>query len=294
MKIREALQSKFVFCERRRLKLIRITGSDRKDFMQRLSSQNMKEMRPGVVRPCAFLNANGTVVSLFSVWEKEAEVWLLVDQSWLMPTMQFLKKMHFSEDLHFDISRMEIFEARGSGLPKAWQSSLEAKEDINGVLPAWPAGVPGVLLTHSSYSFMEGHEVTEDQMSSLMLRLGVPNRAEHLDETNIILEGPFDDFVHRNKGCYPGQEVVERIYTYGKVAKQLVTVEFSGNTNDTIVGAELKLDGATVGKIQAFGESLDGSSTFAIASIKRLQLNPSKTYVVDGWPGCFATIIKSY
>lgn len=294
MKIREALQKKFVFCLRPRLKLIRITGSDRKDFMQRLSTQNMKEMRPGVVRPCAFLNANGTVVSLFSVWEKEAEVWLVIDQSWIVPTLQFLKKMHFGEDLKFDISRMEIYEARGAGLPKSWQASLESKEDINGVLPAWPAGVPGVLLTHSSYSFVEGLEITEDQMSSLMVRLGVPHRAEHFDSTNIILEGPLNDFIHRNKGCYPGQEVIERIFTYGNVAKQMVSVEFSGNTNDTIVGAELKLDGETVGKIQAFGESLDGSSTFAIAAIKRLHINPEKTYVVDGWPGCFATLSKSY
>lgn len=292
--MKEALQTKFVFSARPRLRLIRILGSDRRDFMQRLSTQNLKEFRPGVVRPCAFLNANGTVVSLFSLWEKPDEIWLLLDQGWVLPTMRFLEKTHFGEDLKFFVSRMELFEARGNHLPQLWQDANTAGEEIHGVLPAWPAPVPGVLLTHTSYSLIEGEEITEDQMASLMVRLGVPTRAEQFDATNILLEGPFDDFVHRDKGCYPGQEVIERIYTYGKVAKQLVTIEFSGNTTDDIVGAELEVDGDVVGRIQAFGDRIDGSSTFAIASIKRLHVDAKKTYVVKGWPGCFAQIAKPF
>lgn len=294
MKWRESLQDGFVFCERPRLKLIRVLGSDRKDFLQRLSTQNLKEMRPGVVRPCAFLNANGTVVSLFSLWEKEAELWLVIDQGWVRPTLAFLDKFHFGEDLRFEVSRMELFEARGLSLPRVWRDALEAREDINGVLPAWPGPVPGVLVCHSSYSFVEGVEVSEDQLSQLMVRFGIPNRPEHFDESNVVLEGPFEEFVHPNKGCYPGQEVVERIRTYGKVAKQMVVLYFSGNTDDRIAGAELELNGEAVGKVHAFGENFDGEATFGLAAMKRLHVGADKTYVVKGWPGCFAKLAPKF
>jgi folate-binding protein YgfZ len=58
----------------------------------------------------------------------------------------------------------------------------------------------------------------------------VPQAGVELGERDIILEGNFDRAVARNKGCYPGQEVVERIYTYGQVNRKLlpITLEAQG------------------------------------------------------------------
>ena len=41
----------------------------------------------------------------------------------------------------------------------------------------------------------------------------------------MILDGPFDYFLSRNKGCYPGQEVVEKVYNIGRRPKKWCVVK---------------------------------------------------------------------
>jgi len=47
-----------------------------------------------------------------------------------------------------------------------------------------------------------------------------------LNATSIILEGNFEKPIARDKGCYPGQEVIERIFTYGQVSRKLYPIEW--------------------------------------------------------------------
>jgi folate-binding protein YgfZ len=58
----------------------------------------------------------------------------------------------------------------------------------------------------------------------LRIQAGVPRAGVELTEKEIILEGNWEAPISSNKGCYPGQEVVERIHTYGQVNKKLQKV----------------------------------------------------------------------
>jgi len=64
----------------------------------------------------------------------------------------------------------------------------------------------------------------------LRVEAGVPRYGIDFSEDNLLLEVALDDAVSFTKGCYLGQEVVERIRSRGHVNKKLCGLLLDGNT----------------------------------------------------------------
>jgi folate-binding protein YgfZ len=93
--------------------------------------------------------------------------------------------------------------------------------------------------------------------------------------------------LHFNKGCYLGQEIVERIRSRGNVHRHLRQLELFGPV--PAAGAELALESAAAGSITS-AASLplpSGSRAFALAMIRGQAEagNPLLHYTVDSVPG---------
>lgn len=69
---------------------------------------------------------------------------------------------------------------------------------------------------------------------------------------NLMLEIPYEDYLAEQKGCYPGQEVVERVFTYGKVAKKLVLLDLDKHIGK-IIGDDVVVDSKKIGTITSRG-----------------------------------------
>ena len=78
--------------------------------------------------------------------------------------------------------------------------------------------------------------------------------------------------LHFNKGCYLGQEIVERIRSRGNVHRHLRQLEIDGPVPSS--GTELTLDGAVAGEIRS-AAALPSGSTGSSASSVRSTLDPS-------------------
>jgi folate-binding Fe-S cluster repair protein YgfZ len=74
--------------------------------------------------------------------------------------------------------------------------------------------------------------------------------------------------LHFSKGCYLGQEIVERIRSRGSVHRHLRQLELDGPVPEP--GTELNLDGAAVGQITSAAELplASGIRRFALAMIR--------------------------
>jgi folate-binding Fe-S cluster repair protein YgfZ len=59
------------------------------------------------------------------------------------------------------------------------------------------------------------------------------------------LEAGAERSVARNKGCYPGQEVIERIFTYGQVNRKLMPVDWQGEPPTAAAPIALQAEGKT-------------------------------------------------
>ncbi len=70
--------------------------------------------------------------------------------------------------------------------------------------------------------------VGEEAQEILRVEAGIPRYGVDFTEDNLLLEVGLDNAVSFNKGCYLGQEVVERIRSRGHVNKKLVGLSLEG------------------------------------------------------------------
>ena len=72
--------------------------------------------------------------------------------------------------------------------------------------------------------------VGEQAQNILRIEAGIPRYGVDFSEDNLLLEVALDDAVSFTKGCYLGQEVVERIRSRGHVNKKLCGLLLDGDT----------------------------------------------------------------
>jgi len=83
------------------------------------------------------------------------------------------------------------------------------------------------VLTDNGKNF-SANWVGEEAQEILRLEAGVPRYGVDFSEDNLLLEVGLDNAVSFTKGCYLGQEVVERIRSRGHVNKKLVGLSLDG------------------------------------------------------------------
>jgi folate-binding protein YgfZ len=106
-------------------------------------------------------------------------------------------------------------------------------------------------------------------LDALRIAEAVPLYGIDIAERDLPQEISQTRALHFNKGCYMGQEIVERIRSRGGVHRHLRPLEISGPAPSA--GAELKLeDGAEAGKITSAAELQlpSGSRIFALAMLR--------------------------
>lgn len=216
---------------------IEVTGPDRVDYLHRLSSQHFKNAKVGDSFQGAFLNANGTVVSLFTAWVRESSVLLFVEPQSLQVSLAFLEKFHFGENLKFgELKGFQVVECRGGG-----EDGIPA--------PNWN-GLHGQIFLVKELVALDfltsAQELNELEYDTLRARQFFPKDRVDIGESNIILEAGLYDYIHRNKGCYPGQEVIERIFTYGNVAKKWVQLHSAQAISP---GTDILFEGKKIGQV---------------------------------------------
>jgi folate-binding protein YgfZ len=97
---------------------------------------------------------------------------------------------------------------------------------------------------------------------------GIPVYAVDMADRDLPQETSQMRTLHFNKGCYLGQEIVERIRSRGNVHRHLRSLELDGPVPPA--GAKLTLDGAEVGHITSASELplSSGSRVFALGMIR--------------------------
>jgi folate-binding protein YgfZ len=116
---------------------------------------------------------------------------------------------------------------------------------------------------------------------------GIPEYGIDIGERDLPQETSQVRALHFNKGCYLGQEIVERIRSRGNVHRHLRQLELNGPLPKS--GTELLLESAPTGQITSAAElKLDGPGRqFALALVRSEAeaKNQPLTYVMDNVSG---------
>ena len=231
--------------------VIEILGEDASDFLHRMSTCDLKKFDAGKIHHAAFLTGKAHTVTLGLLQAVDKGFHYILPPSQGQIAWEHIEKFHFAERFT-TVDKSEEWSLFGLWNPAArlatslglsasseplrihsviWEGiPLETWKDDSRELLFWVKmkrkDDPPSFLSHLNARKVEllGQRLFE----YFRIKSAVPQVGLELSEKDIVLEGNFDRAVARNKGCYPGQEVVERIFTYGQVNRKLFPVEIKG------------------------------------------------------------------
>lgn len=128
--------------------------------------------------------------------------------------------------------------------------------------------VPGLMLLWRALSTAGASPIGAASFDAFRIAEGVPTYGVDIAERDLPQETSQARALHFNKGCYLGQEIVERIRSRGNVHRHLRQLELSGPL--PAAGAELRSNDAVVGQITSSAElPLDsGIRRFALGMVR--------------------------
>jgi len=126
--------------------------------------------------------------------------------------------------------------------------------------------------------------VGQAALNSLRIEAGIPWYGVDMDERRIVLEVGLEQAISFKKGCYLGQEVVERASARGHVNRKLSGLIIqSGDSSDTLPAQDDKLfhGEQEVGWITSAARSPRLGRTIALGYVRREHLTPGTRLRID-------------
>jgi folate-binding protein YgfZ len=131
----------------------------------------------------------------------------------------------------------------------------------------------------------EGAPIGMLALNSLRLEAGIPWFPTDFGDTVIPHEAAVENtHIALNKGCYTGQEIVERVRSQGRVNRKRVLLKFSSAT-PPLPGTKLRAASGEVGAITSAAYSPANGAAIGMGYVRREQHAPGSTVEYDGGPG---------
>ena len=269
MSAREALRTGVALADVSARGRIRATGEDRNRLLHAMTTNHVEGLEPGQGVYAFFLNAQGRILADAAVLCREDDLLLCLEPETREKIYEHLDKFIIADDVTLADetgTTCEVavegplaggwFEERGVAAPvqdfhfTLWGERLVVKMSATG-LPGYRIIAPAADLP----ALLEGAPVaTAEEMEEARIENGHPRYGVDFSETHIAHETGLMHALHFNKGCYLGQEIVERVRSRGLVQRQLVALK--------IAGEAVPEPGATV----MAGEAESGKITSAVYS----------------------------
>ncbi len=244
------------------MKQIEVKGKDAKDFLHRLCAGRVKSLTPGQGARNLLLNGVSRLIAQFDLLCLEEGNFLLFTPAPCADALkEGLEQLHFAENLE-----IRALSAEGSIVPGVGGGDVVFS--WTGERPRWPSPVPGFDFCAWPAPTPEGWEFA---------RIGAlfPWPGQDWNANTPALEAGFLDWIDRDKGCYPGQEVVEKSLNLGHPARLLLSFE---GTRKLALGP-VDLVGGGQGEVTSVAEQAGNYRALARLPWAKREAAP------EGWKG---------
>jgi glycine cleavage system T protein len=248
----KAVRSTAGLMDRSHRGLLQLTGPDRLSFLQGMLSNDLRNIEPGQGQYAAVLNQQGKVLGDVRVLRSENSFYLDLWEVIKEKILEHLNRYLVADEVEIAdrTEEYQILSLQGpqsEALLRVLIGNAEpprgpmrhvivevdgAKICVVGDSHTGETGfdliVPKSDLNHISQRLTETGKsfsaawVGEEAQNTLQIEAGIPRYGVDFTEDNLLLEVGLDHAVSFTKGCYLGQEVVERIRSRGHVNKKLV------------------------------------------------------------------------
>ena len=280
---------------------IRATGEDRVRLMHAMCTNHVQQLIPGAGCYAFLLSAQGRILADMNVFAMPDYLLLDTEPETRQRVLEHLDKFIIADD----VTLHDFSDAYSTIVIEGPES-----EQVLNALGGMPAHARESLvewgqnqIAHWSYTGGTGYSVyvpTEDK-SALIERLqdagvsqssladadivrlenGRPRFGVDFSEAQIPQETRQMHAIHFSKGCYIGQEIVERVRARGHVNRLLTHVRIEGNSVPA-KGTAVQADGKDIGEITSAAYSPARNAVMGFAILRADSLQNGSSFTVDG------------
>jgi folate-binding protein YgfZ len=252
---------------------IRVTGEDRKRLLHAMTTNHVQEMEAGQTRYAFFLNAQGRILSDVWILCLEDALILDVEPEVREKIFQHLDRYIIADDVTLEDITETTSEYSVEGPAAARPEGI--------VIEGGLTGQPGfrVIVPRGETVSTAAVPCSLEEARVVRVENAVPRYGEEMLETNLAQETGRDQALHFNKGCYLGQEIVERVRSRGQVTKGLKALAIAG-TSVPAAGAKVMSGDKEAGELRSAVWSPGEGRVRALALLRLSQLTAPLT--VDG------------
>jgi tRNA-modifying protein YgfZ len=249
--------------------VIEMTGRDRARFLHGMCTNEIKKLKPGDGVLAAVVNRQGKMVGDIAVHAAENALLLETDRANATALIDHLNRFIVADDVALKVSDAAVIGLYGTSasalLGMSASPPYQGQMREGGVFvsadPTLP--VPGFTLIvppsrPGELDGLLGHGVSPLGFAAwerLRIENGFPRWGADMGPDVLPMEAGLEPLAIRyDKGCYIGQEVIQRVKTYSEPPKTLVQLAFDGDA--PAVGAKILAGAEEVGHITSVAPGL--------------------------------------
>ena len=254
------------------LVVVRVVGDDRVSFFHGMCSADVKGAKPNDVLAALILTEHAHVIAELFIWVTDDALLLDIDADAWTRTRAHLERLLVADDVEFeDASDVSIVDIEG---PRALDAAGIVGGDGVASLAEWRsvsvgdlriANIPRVggpavsivaprarvdsIVGKVIESIADSRRIESAVIEAIRIENGIAQIGVDTTDKTIALEARLNRAISFNKGCYLGQETIERATSRGGLKKRMFGIKFKGPAPS--VAAALSLGGKTVGSVSS-------------------------------------------
>jgi len=285
---------------------IKVSGEDRARLLHAMTTNQVKELVSGTGCYAFFLNAQGRVLADANILCFDDYLLLDVEPESRTFLVSHLDKYIIADDVTIDdITESTVSlgiegpgaeaAVRSAGLPAPETPLTHQPADSLVVIRASSTGAPGFRIIGPVGSEEPATgliHVSAADAKAVRLEHFFPRYRDDITNANLPQETGVTDALHFSKGCYLGQEIVERVRSRGHVNRILTGLRIEGD-QPVERGDKISFEGAEVGEITSSAYSPALGETVAMGYLRVHAAQPGTQVSVSGRAAQCAAIKSS-
>jgi len=248
--------------------LLEFDGKDAQDFLQRITTLQVQNLEELVSYPTYILSPQGKVVSAFSLFTSNGKFYLQfeagIQSIWLKHLTDRIEFYHFGEDIVLK-PLSHLYQATFVLGNETHDFSSDAEWVVKSPRSKLHSFKYSTIWTRSE-SQIETTLSENDWEFQRIIHLE-PRLGYEINENVIPLELGDDETVFSPKGCFPGQEVIEKIISIGSPPRKLALLTGSQPAKLPLGTELISTTGEKCGTVTS--SATYNNKTYSLALIKK-------------------------
>ncbi|MEI7812460.1 MAG: glycine cleavage T C-terminal barrel domain-containing protein [Ignavibacteria bacterium] len=279
--------------------LLEMRGKDCLDFLNRISTNLVKDIKTNRVASTIFTNENGGILDRVTVANLDNIIFLLGSSAYRTKLFIWINKYIIKEDIQISdhsakYSKFEITGSQSRSFLSMFFGDLMDADESGFAFKVYFDRTEAYLIkknefgitkyiiicvhedTQALLNFMQNHKSVfdlvmagSDAYQAFRIKHGIPEAPAELNDNYNPHEVNLTDDISFSKGSYIGQKAVSRFDSFGKAKEILAVLVFDDEVSHSLWYSLFAEDNREAGIVTSIAKAIDAGKSIALAFIKK-------------------------